>query len=192
MLDKEKAMDILKETGVMLEGHFLLTSGKHSGQYMQCAHLFEYPKYSEMFCSELARRFKDENIDVVVGPALGGIIMAYETARAAGCRNVFFERENGVMVLRRGFEIAKGERALVVEDVITTGGSVKEVIALIKEAGAEVIGVGAIVDRSGGKAQFGCRLEAVLETQIETYEAGDCPICKTGADLVKPGSRKQS
>ena len=172
----------------MLEGHFLLTSGRHSDKYMQCAKLFQYPDVSEKICAQLAEQFSDMKIDLVVGPAIGGIIMAYEMARQLGVKNIFAERENGKMTLRRGFSVEKGTRVLVTEDVVTTGGSVKEVIALLTEMGAEVVGVGSVVDRSAGKVDFGVPFRAVLSMEVRSYEADECPICKTGMPLVKPGS----
>lgn len=189
MIEREQILTIFKETGVMLEGHFLLTSGKHSNRYMQCAQLFQYPQYSRLLCSELAERFMGERIDLVVGPAVGGIIIAYETAACMGIRNIFAERQDGAMVFRRGFKVKSGERVLVCEDVVTTGGSVKEVIALLKEAGAEVVGVGSIVDRSGGKVDFDVRFESVMAIDIDTYEPNHCPLCKDGSQAYKPGSR---
>ena len=188
-MDKDKVIEIFKETGVMLEGHFLLTSGMHSNRYFQCARLFENPDYSEMLCSDLAARFS--GIDIVVGPALGGIIMAYEVSRALHVKNIFAERENGAMTLRRGFSVKEGMRVLVVEDVVTTGGSVKEVIELLKEQGADVVGVGCIMDRSAGKVDFGCKFESIISMQVEAFKAEECPICKSGLPLVKPGSRTQ-
>lgn len=190
-MEREAILDIFQKTGVMLAGHFLLTSGKHSDRYMQCAKLFEYPDISEKFCKDIANAFRNDGIDLVVGPALGGVIMAYEVARQLGVKNVFAERENGVMTLRRGFEIPVGAKVLVVEDVVTTGGSVKEVIEIVKKAGAKVMGVAAVVDRSGGKADFGCRFYSCISMDIKAYEPGECPVCKTGVPLVKPGSRKK-
>lgn len=188
-MEKQQALDILKEAGALLSGHFLLTSGRHSDHYMQCARVFENPALASELCDELADLFRDDNVQLVAGPALGAITMAYETARALGVRNVFAERENGVMTLRRGFEIKPGERVLLVEDVITTGGSVREVRELIERAGGVVVGVGAIVDRSAGKVDFGVPLRAVLSMAIESYESTDCPLCRQGLPLVKPGSR---
>ena len=157
---------------------------------MQCAKLFEYPNISEKFCDAVADAFRDRGVNLVVGPALGGVIMAYEVARQMGIRNIFAEREGGAMTLRRGFEIPKGAKVLVVEDVVTTGGSVKEVIDIIRKAGAEAAGVGVIVDRSGGKADFGCPLYSCIQMEIETYEPENCPLCAQGLPAVKPGSRK--
>lgn len=190
MLSKDEILEIFRTTGVMLEGHFLLTSGRHSDKYMQCAKLFQYPDISEMFCKELAQKFANQKIDLVVGPAIGGIIIAYETARQLNVKNVFAERENGVMTFRRGFEIPQNANILVVEDVVTTGGSVKEVVQLIKDAGANIAGVGCIVDRSNGHVDFGCDFQAILSMEVVSYEPENCPICASGMPLVKPGSRK--
>ncbi len=189
MLSKERIIEIFKETGVMLTGHFQLTSGRHSDHYMQCAQLFQYPEYSEMMCAELAEYFRNEKIDLVAGPAVGGIIIAYETARALKVRNIFAERQNGVMTFRRGFAVQPGERVLVTEDVVTTGGSVREVIELVRAAGGEVVGVGSIVDRSNGQVDFGVPFKAVLSMEVLSWEPEDCPLCKQGSVAVKPGSR---
>jgi orotate phosphoribosyltransferase len=186
-MKKEEALHILRETGVMLEGHFLLTSGRHSDRYMQCARLFQYPDMSERIAKELAVRF--EGVSLVAGPAIGGIILAYEVARQLNVPNIFAERENGVMTLRRGFSVPEHARVLVVEDVVTTGGSVREVIELIRSCGAEVAGVGCVVDRSNGKVDFGVPFEAVLSMEITSYEPEDCPMCAAGTPVVKPGSR---
>ena len=191
-MTREEIIAVLKEKEVMLEGHFLLTSGRHSDKYMQCAKLFQYPDVSEMICRQLVEQFSDMDIDLVVGPAVGGIIMAYEMSRQLGVKNIFAERENGKMTLRRGFEVPKGAKILVTEDVVTTGGSVKEVIELLDGMGAQVMAVGSVVDRSAGKVDFGVPFRAVLSMEVKSYEADECPICKTGAQLVKPGSRKLS
>ena len=189
-MDRAEMERIFKQTGLMLEGHFLLTSGRHSNRYMQCAKLFQYPEYSEMICKDLAGRFAGQKIDLVVGPAVGGIIMSYEMARQCNVPNIFAERENGVMTLRRGFSIPEGAKVLVVEDVVTTGGSVREVMDIVAEAKAEVVGVCVVVDRSGGKIDFGVPFEAAYETEIQSYEPSQCPLCEQGLELVKPGSRK--
>lgn len=189
MISKEEVLEIFKNAGVLMEGHFLLTSGKHSEKYLQCAKLFQYAKYSEKLCREIADKYKNDNIDIVIGPAIGAIQMAYEVSRSLNVKNIFAERENGVMTLRRNFEIKEGQNVLVVEDVITTGGSVKEVIEIVKKQGGNVVGVGVIVDRSSGKADFGTRLESVIEFNIETFEKETCPLCSKGIPVVKPGSR---
>jgi len=195
MINKDRIEEILKETNVLQEGHFLLTSGRHSDKYMQCARILEYPNYTQELSSVLKDSFKDDNVDVVIGPATGGIIFSYEIARQLGVRNLFAERENGKMTLRRGFKVPNGAKVLVAEDVITTGGSVQEVIDIVKEQGGEVVGVAVLVDRSNGKIDFGCKLVSVYATEVISYTPEECPICKEGAKpLVKPGSRtlKQS
>lgn len=185
-----EGMDILQQTGVLKQGHFLLTSGLHSDQYLQCALLLQYPWHAEKVCQAMAAPFSGQPIDVVVGPAIGGIVVAYETARVLGVRYMHAERENGVMTFRRGYGLRPGERVLVVEDVVTTGGSVKEVIRLVQEAGSELVGVAAIVDRSGGKADFGVPFHPFLRLDVATYEPHDCPLCRQGIPLEKPGSRQ--
>lgn len=154
MITKERVLDVLKEAGVLLEGHFLLTSGRHSGKYLQCAKIFRNTKYSEELCSALAEYYQDAGVEVVIGPALGAVQMAYEVSRALGCENFFAEREDGAMTLRRGFAVKPGQKVLVVEDVVTTGGSVREVLEIVRKAGGEVVGVGSIVDRTGGPDRF--------------------------------------
>ncbi|EOD01303.1 orotate phosphoribosyltransferase [Caldisalinibacter kiritimatiensis] len=189
-MKREEILDIFKKTGVLLKGHFLLTSGKHSAQYLQCAKLFQYPEYSEMVVEELVSKFENQDIDLVASPAIGGIILGYETAKQLKVKNIFLEREEGKMTLRRGFEIKKGDKVLVVEDVVTTGGSVKEVIDLIKEKGGEVVGVGSIVNRSKGVTKFEEELKSVIKFDIETYEPDNCPLCDENLPVIKPGSRK--
>ncbi len=186
-MDKEQILGIFRETGVMLEGHFLLTSGRHSDRYMQCAKLFQNAAVSEKFSKALAEKFS--GVDLVAGPAIGGIILAYEVSRQMGVPNVFAERENGAMALRRGFTIPEGARVLVVEDVVTTGGSVREVMALVESLGGKVVGVGSIVDRSNGAVDFGVPFEAVLSMEVVSYAPEDCPLCRQGIPAVKPGSR---
>ncbi len=189
-MTREEIIAMLKEAQVLLEGHFLLTSGRHSDKYMQCAKIFQDAKYSVPLCAELAKQFKGDNIEVVIGPAIGAIQMAYEVGRQLGVKNIFAERENGEMTLRRGFTIEEGQRVLIVEDVVTTGGSVKEVAKLVKDAGGVIVGIGSIVDRTGGKIDFGYPYKSAFSMDITSYEADECPICKTGVPLVKPGSRK--
>ncbi|WP_026476616.1 orotate phosphoribosyltransferase [Alkaliphilus transvaalensis] len=190
MLSKERVLEILKASEVLLEGHFLLTSGRHSNQYMQCARILQYPWYTEEIAGGLAQAFKDDEVDIVVGPAMGGIIIAYEIARKLKAKNIFAERENGKMTLRRGFSIPKGARVVVAEDVITTGGSVKEVMEIVKEQGGEVVGVAVLVDRSNGTIDFGTKLQAALTTEVISYDAEDCPLCRElKTPPVKPGSR---
>lgn len=190
MLNKEQAIEIFTDSGALMEGHFKLTSGRHSNRYMQCAQVLQYPQYTEKLAAHIVEKFKDDGIELVVGPAMGGIIVAYEVARQLGLPGIFCEREGGNMALRRGFKIQPGVKVLVVEDVVTTGGSVKEVIEVVKEQGGEVLGVGLLVDRSGGDVDFGVKKEAVLTMSIESWEAEDCPLCKEGKlAAIKPGSR---
>lgn len=190
MLSNEEALKAFIDSGALMEGHFKLTSGKHSNQYMQCAQLLKYPDLTEKVIGNLAHVFKDDDIDIVIGPAMGGIIVAYEAARQLGKPGIFTERENGVMALRRGFQIKPGQKILVVEDVITTGGSVKEVIEVVEKMGGIVAGVGVLVDRSGGKVTFGVKQAAVLTLDITSWEQEDCPLCKEGkTEAIKPGSR---
>lgn len=191
-LSQEEVLNIFKESGALLEGHFLLTSGKHSRQYMQCAKVLQYPQHGGRLGEALAASFQDQEIDLVIGPATGGILVAYEVGRALGTKAIFAEREQGEMTLRRGFQLEPGQKVLVVEDVITTGGSVKEVIDLVRAHGAEPIGVGVLVNRSGGKADFGLPLVSLLEMKIEAYEPEACPLCQEGLPAIKPGSRSLS
>lgn len=192
MITQERVMKILKEAGVLLEGHFRLTSGRHSNKYLQCAKIFRNTKYSEELCAALAEQFKNDKVQIVIGPAMGAVQMAYEVSRPLHCENFFTERdEEGKMALRRGFAVNPGDRVLVVEDVVTTGGSVREVIDLVKAAGGVVVGVGSIVDRTGGKIDFGVPFKAVISVDVESWEPENCPLCKAGAPApVKPGSRK--
>jgi len=192
MLTKEQIIDILKEAGAFLEGHFLLTSGRHSDKYVQCAKVFLDAKYSEPICREIADHFRDDNVDIVIGPAMGAVQLAYEVSRQLGCRNFFTEREDGKMTLRRGFAVEPSERVLVVEDVVTTGGSAKEVIEIVKAAGGIVVGVGSVIDRTGGTMDFGVPFRPALSMEVVSWTADECPLCKEGLPYVKPGSRKKS
>ena len=189
MLSHEASSKIFMEAGALLTGHFLLTSGRHSNQYMQCAQALKNPKATEMLCQSLAKAFQDDQVELVVGPAMGGIIVSYELARQLGVEGIFSERENGQMTLRRNFTIKPGQRILVCEDVVTTGGSVQEVIEAVKAAGGQVVGVAFLVDRTGGKIDFGVKQAAALTMDITSWEAADCPWCKEGSVAIKPGSR---
>ena len=188
-ISSEQMIQIFKDTEGLLEGHFQLTSGLHSNRYFQCAKVFQYPHHAETLCSEIAVNFKNSNIDVVVSPAVGGIVVGQEVARLLGVRHIFTERVDGQMVLRRGFTIDSGQKALVVEDVTTTGGSVKEVIKTLQGMGATVVSVGAVVDRSGGTVDFGVPYFSLLQIEVETFEPENCPLCESGSEAVKPGSR---
>ena len=186
----KKFIEFFEQSGALLNGHFQLTSGKHSAQYMQCALVLQHPEYAEVMCEELAKRYADDNIDVVLGPAIGGIVVSYETARALKVRSVFCERKNGQMQLRRGFDLSPGERVLIVEDVVTTGGSILEAAALVKEFKAEVAGFAMIVDRTNGTVDLKPRYESLLKADIKTYDPQECPLCLSGEELYSPGSRR--
>ena len=190
MLSQEEVLEVFSRTGVLLEGHFRLTSGLHAAKYLQCAKLLQYPQEAAPLCEQLASYFKDAGATVVAGPATGGIILAYEVARALGVRNIFGERENGVMTFRRGFQLSPEDKVLVLEDVVTPGGSVKELIEAVKKAGATVVGVASLVNRSGGKADFGVPFQSLVYLDIQTYQPEDCPMCKAGSEAIKPGSRQ--
>jgi orotate phosphoribosyltransferase len=189
-MTEKDILDIFHTNNALLTGHFKLSSGLHSQNYLQCALVLQHPDIATKFAKEIAKKFSKEKIDVVIGPALGGITLAYEVARALKTRGLFTERQDGKMVLRRGFSIKSGERALVVEDVITTGGSTKEVIDVVKDLGGIVTGVASIMDRSSEQVNFGVRFEPLARIKIETYKEEDCPLCKQGIPITKPGSRK--
>jgi orotate phosphoribosyltransferase len=189
-LSREELLGLLRETNALKSGHFKLTSGLHSQQYVQCAQLLKEPGIAEKVCKDLAERFRAESPEIVVGPALGGIIAAYEVARSLNVPGIFAERENGKMTLRRGFEVKEGQKALVIEDVITTGGSSQEVVELLQGLGAKVIGVGSIIDRSGGKTKLTVPFKSLIKLEIETYQPENCLLCAQGVEIVKPGSRK--
>lgn len=191
MVNKHTVEEILKSSEALLTGHFLLTSGRHAEKYMQCAKVLQYPKYTETLAKTLADNFKEDRVDIVISPAIGGMIIGYEIAKQLGVINLFTERVEGKMTLRRGFSIPKGARVVVAEDVITTGGSVQEVIDIVNESEAEVVGVAVLVDRTNGSIDFGTKLISAYSKNIISYEANNCPICKNGTlPLIKPGSRK--
>ena len=190
------SLALFEETGAYLHGHFRLTSGMHSGEYLQCAKVLAHPAYAERLGRALGEKIRalagDGTIDVVVSPAMGGIIIGHEVARALGVRALFTERDaaTNAMTLRRGFEIAAGEKVVVIEDVITTGGSTKEVVNAIAAAGATVLAAGSIVDRSGGRAEVGVPRVALETLEAIAYQPEECPLCREGLPLVKPGSRR--
>ncbi|MCX5679088.1 MAG: orotate phosphoribosyltransferase [Candidatus Omnitrophica bacterium] len=188
-MTEKDVLDIFRKKNALLNGHFKLSSGLHSGKYLQCAIVLQYPDVAEKLAKDIAKRFMGENIDFVVGPAFGGVTLAYEVARALGVRGIFTERQDGKMTRRRGFSVASGEKALVVEDVVTTGGSTKEVIDVLESLGAKTTGVACVIDRSGGKAEFHVKFEALAKIVVETFQEGDCPLCKSGISITKPGSR---
>ena len=189
MTEKE-VLEIFHERHALLTGHFKLSSGLHSQNYLQCALILQYPDIAEKCAKTIANKFSKEKIDLVIGPALGGVTLAYEVARALKVRGLFTERQDGVMVLRRGFAIKPGEKALVVEDVITTGGSTKEAVDVVKTFGGVVAGVASIIDRSSEPPVFGVPFFALAKIKVETYKEGEGPLCKMNIPITKPGSRK--
>lgn len=188
-MKQEEVLDIYRETGALLTGHFLLSSGLHSDRYLQSALVLQQPDIATKLCASLADHFRDQKIEVVIAPALGGVFVSHETARALGVRALFAERVNGELTLRRGFTINTGERVLVVEDVVTTGKSTRETIEVVKKAGGTVVAAASLVDRSGGKAELGVPYKALVTLDVPTYTNETCPLCRAGSTPVKPGSR---
>ncbi|MCL2246807.1 MAG: orotate phosphoribosyltransferase [Lentimicrobiaceae bacterium] len=180
-------IDHLKQSQALLEGHFLLSSGRHSNRYCQCAKLLQYPDRAAAVLSVVVEKLKDTQVDIVVGPAMGGIIVAYELGRQLGVPAIFTEREEGKMCLRRGFEVHQGQRVLITEDVVTTGKSSLETIEALKEFGVEIVGIACIANRSTGNISY--PIFEAIKLDIESWEAEDCPLCKQGIPYVKPGSR---
>ncbi len=189
-MEKEKILELFKTTEALQQGHFKLSSGLHSLEYFQCAKVLQYPQYNELLCGDIARFFHDWRVDLVVAPAIGGIMVGQEVARQMRVRGIFAERENDRMVLRRGFEVKQGERVLVCEDVVTTGGSVIEVMDYVKYFGATVVGVAAIVDRSTKPINFNVQFISQLKMAVPTYKPEVCPLCEDKVPIIKPGSRK--
>jgi orotate phosphoribosyltransferase len=200
MLKREELLKIFESAGAVRHGHFELSSGLHSGTYVQCAQVLQYPRFAEKLGQELAALFSDATIEAVVSPAMGGLIIGQEVARAlpqpkaglagAGAPAMFVERDaSGSMCLRRGFSLKPDQHVLVIEDVWTTGGSTQEAIRVVEEAGGRVVAAGALIDRSGGKIEFPVEAQALLDLPIASYEPDDCPLCRDGSAAVKPGSR---
>ncbi|MBR1579862.1 MAG: orotate phosphoribosyltransferase [Selenomonadaceae bacterium] len=188
-MTEQEVKDILIKTGAIMDGHFLLTSGLHSPHYVEKFNVLQHPKYTEQLCQAMAEKFKDADIETVVGPVTGGIILAHETAKALNARAIFTERVDGKMTFRRGFNLHDGERVLIVEDIVPTGGSIKEVINVVKEFGGNPVAVSMLVDRSGGKVSFGdVPSTALLRMNVETYPPDDCPLCKQNIPITKRGS----
>jgi len=189
-LKPEEVINEFRKTDALLEGHFRLTSGLHSTVYLQCARVLQFPEKSEAFGKAIADHFAGENIRLVASPAIGGLIIGHEVARALGARFIWTEREGGKMTLRRGFNVNPEERTVVVEDVITTGGSTKEAIHCLREAGANIVGAASIIDRSGGDVEVGVPRIALASLKVSAVDPSDCDACRQGAPVVKPGSRK--
>jgi len=190
-LNAEQVIDQFRATGALLEGHFQLSSGLHSTVYLQCALVLQFPERAEAFGRSIAEKFQGQGIQLVASPAIGGIVIGHEVARALGARFVWTERDAGQMTLRRGFTIAPGEKTLIVEDVITTGGSTRETIDAVRLAGADVIGAASIIDRSGGNVDVGVPLSSLASLRVLSVESSVCDVCKLGEPVVKPGSRSR-
>ena len=190
-MNAEQVIDQFRKTGALLEGHFQLSSGLHSTVYLQCALVLQFPANAEGFGKAIAEKFQGQGIQLVASPAIGGIVIGHEVARALGARFVWTERESGQMTLRRGFSVAPGEKTLVVEDVVTTGGSTRDTIEALTKAGANVVAAASIIDRSAGSADVGVPLTALASLKVLSVEAAVCDACKLGEPVVKPGSRTQ-
>ena len=191
-MEPEKVIDEFRQTGALLEGHFQLTSGLHSTVYLQCARVLQFPEKAEMFGRAIAEKFADAGIQLVASPAIGGIVIGHEVARALGARFIWSEREGGEMTLRRGFTVSPGEKTLVVEDVITTGGSTRETIEALQQAGGDVVAAASIIDRSGGIVEVGVPRVALATLKVLAVEPESCDACRSGEPVVKPGSRKRT
>jgi orotate phosphoribosyltransferase len=189
MPTRDELLDLFRKSGALLEGHFRLSSGLHSTAYLQCALVLQYPTKAELLGQAIAARTRDLGPTVVLSPALGGVIIGHEVGRALGVRALFAERQDGALMLRRGFVLSETDRVLVIEDVLTTGGSTRETMQVATAAGGRVVGAAAIVDRSDGRAEFSVPFHALLAVDLPTYEPGVCPLCAKGLPVIKPGSR---
>lgn len=188
-LTQGEILSIFRECNAVLQGHFRLSSGKHSDTYFEKFQVLQHPVHVQRLCGELASRFAAEKVEVVVGPTTGGVIIAYEVARQLGARAIYAEREGDKRVLRRGFALSPGERVLVVDDILTTGGSAREVLEMLEPYRVQVMGVGVLVDRTGGQIELGTRTESLLKLVVEAWEPTQCPLCQRGEPIIEPGSR---
>jgi len=188
-MTRDELLDLYRRSGALLDGHFRLTSGLHSPGYLQCALVLQHPPHAEALGRAIADHTRDLRPTVVLSPALGGVVIGHEVGRALGVRAIFAERQDGALTLRRGFALDPGEKVIVVEDVVTTGGSTRETMDVARAAGAIVVGACAIVDRSGGKQGLDVPFHALLPMDVTTYQPEECPLCKQGIAVVKPGSR---
>ena len=189
MNENDQIINIFKSTGALLEGHFVLTSGRHSASYFQCAKVLQHPEYLTAFSIMIADEFEDKKPDLVISPAIGGVVLGTEVGTQLGCRTIFAERKNGAMVIRRGFDIKCAEKVLIVEDVITTGGSVKEVMSLVQSADAEILGIGVLVDRSNGTVDLHRNQYSIIKLNAVSYNENDLPHELAEIPIQKPGSR---
>jgi orotate phosphoribosyltransferase len=188
-MTRDELLDLFRRSGALLEGHFRLTSGLHSSGYLQCALVLQHPAHAEALGRAIADRTRSFRPTAVLSPALGGVVIGHEVGRALGVRALFAERQDGELTLRRGFVIAENDRVLVVEDVLTTGGSTRETMQVARASGGQVVGAGSIVNRSGGRAEFDVPFASLLDIDLPTYEPDKCPLCAKGLPVVKPGSR---
>ena len=188
-MTEDLVLGLFRESGALLEGHFLLSSGLHSSGYLQCALVLQHPKHAETLGRMLADQLQLLSATVILSPAIGGLIIGHEVARAVGVRAIFAERQDKVLTLRRGFTLGPDDRVIVIEDVVTTGGSTKETIVVAEQAGAQVIGAGSIIDRSGGSTALGVPFHTLVTLRVPTYKPEECPLCAGGTPAVKPGSR---
>lgn len=188
-MTEDKVLEMMKELGALHHGHFQLSSGRHSDAYFQCARLLQFPELARDLGAAMGACFTDTACDLVVSPALGGILIGHEVARALGRRFVFTERKDGVMMIRRGFALDPGEKVVIAEDVVTRGTSLLEVVKVVEDAGGQVVGLTSIIDRTSGEVELPMPLQSLAKVKVETWEPEDCPLCGEGADLVKPGSR---
>jgi orotate phosphoribosyltransferase len=189
MMTRDELLDLFRRSGALLEGHFRLSSGLHSSGYLQCALVLQYPQHAEALGRAIADRVRDERATVVLSPALGGVVIGHEVGRALGVRALFAERQDGALTLRRGFMLGETDRVLLIEDVLTTGGSTRETMQVATAAGGRVVGAAAIVDRSKGKASLDVPFVSLLDIDLPTYEPDKCPLCAQGLSVTKPGSR---
>src|SRR5215831_2991893 len=189
-MTSDQVIDRFKQTGALLQGHFLLSSGLHSSVYLQCAIALQHTADATAFGAAIASKFRDLEIETVAAPAIGGLVIGYEVARQIGARFIWTERDSGVMTLRRGFTLRPGERLLVVEDVITTGGSTRDTIDALRAASAEIVAAASIIDRSGGKADVGVKRVSLATLEVAAVASDQCEACKRGEPVIKPGSRK--
>jgi orotate phosphoribosyltransferase len=188
-MTRDELLDLFRRSGALLEGHFRLTSGLHSSGYLQCALVLQHPAHAEALGRAIADRTRSLRPTAVLSPALGGVVIGHEVGRALGVRALFAERQDGELTLRRGFVIAENDRVLVVEDVLTTGGSTRETMQVARASGGQVVGAASIVNRSGGRAEFDVPFASLLDVDLPTYEPDKCPLCAKGLPVIKPGSR---
>jgi orotate phosphoribosyltransferase len=188
-MTRDELLDLFRRSGALLEGHFRLTSGLHSSGYLQCALVLQHPEHAEALGRAIADRTRSLRPTAVLSPALGGVVIGHEVGRALGVRALFAERQDGELTLRRGFVIAENDRVLVVEDVLTTGGSTRETMQVARASGGQVVGAASIVNRSGGRAAFDVPFASLLDIDLPTYEPNECPLCAQGLPVIKPGSR---